>query len=55
MSQCDKKIVGSIAEMLVIELDQEKFKQLLSIGNTSPLCMRKHMKISLAKAHLANP
>ena len=40
--------------MMVIEFDQEKFKQLLFLGNISPLRMPKYKKISLAKAVLAN-
>jgi len=53
VSQCDDKTLGFTAEMLVIQFDQEKFEQLLSIGNTSPLNVRKHKKISRAKAPLA--
>ena len=49
--QCD---VGCIAETLVIQFDQERFEQLLSGGNTSPLHMRKYRKVSVARAHLAN-
>ena len=40
--------------MMVIQLDQEKFEQLLSLGNISPLCVCKHRKVSLAKASMAN-
>ena len=47
-----KKTLGSTVEMLIIEFDQEKFEQLLSIGNTSLLCVLKHRKISLTKAPL---
>jgi len=48
--QCD---VGSPAETLVIHFDQEKFKQLLSGGGTSLLHVRKHKKVSVARAPLA--
>ena len=44
----------STAEMLVIQFDQKKFEQLLSKGNTSPLCVCKHKKVSLAKASFYN-
>ena len=44
----------STAKILVIQFDQEMFEQLLSMGNTIPLCVRKHMKVSLPKASLAN-
>ena len=53
VSQCDDRTLKSTAEILVIYFDQEKFEQLLSMGNTSP-CACKHKKISLAKALLAN-
>ena len=39
---------------MVIECDQQKFEQLLSLGNTISLSMRKHRNISLSKAPLAN-
>jgi len=52
--QCDNQTLGSTAEMLVIQFDQEKFEQLLSTGKTSPLSMRKHRKNVIAKVSLAD-
>ena len=54
VSQCDNKTLGSTIEMLVIKFDQHKFEQFLFLSNTSPLYMRKHMKISLDKVPLVN-
>ena len=53
VSQCDEQIIGTITETLVINFDQEKFDQLLSEGNLSPVNVRKHQKISLAKTPMA--
>ena len=53
MSQCDDQTLRSIAETLVIHFDQEKFEQLLSGGNKSPLHVHKHRKVSVAKVPLA--
>ena len=47
--QCD---VGSTAETLVIHFDQEKCEQLLFGCSTSPLHVRKHRKVSIARAPL---
>jgi len=46
---CD---VGSTAETLVIQFDQEKF-ELLSGHSISPLHVRKHRKVTVARAPLA--
>ena len=46
--QCD---IGSTAETLIIHF--ERFEQLLSGGDTSPLHVRKHRKVSVARAPLA--
>jgi len=54
VSQCDDQTFGSIAETLVIHFDQEKFEQLLSGGSKSPLRVRKHREVSVARAPLAN-
>jgi len=48
--QCD---VGSTAETLIIHFDQKKFEQLFSRSSTSPLYVRKHRKVSVARAVLA--
>ena len=53
VSQCDEQIIGPITKTLVIHFDQEKFDQLLSEGSLSPVNVRKHRKISLAKTHMA--
>ena len=53
MSQCDDQTLGSIAETLVINFDQEKFEQLLIRGNKNPLRVRKHRKVSIANVSLA--
>jgi len=50
VSQCD---IGSTAETLVIHFDEVKFEQLLFGGGTSPLHVRKHRKVSVARAPLA--
>jgi len=54
VSQCDDLILGSTNEILVIQFNQEKLEQPLSVGSTSPLCVHKHMKVFIAKASLAN-
>jgi len=51
--QCNDQTLAT-AEMLVIQFDQEKFEQLLSMGNTTHLCMCKHKKVYVAKTSLAN-
>jgi len=51
VSQCDNQTLGSIAETLVIHIDQERF-ELLSGGSTSPLHVRKHREVSVARAPL---
>jgi len=53
VSQCDDQTLGSIVETLVIHFNQEKFEQLLSVGSKSPLHVRKHRKVSIAKVSLA--
>ena len=54
VSECNKNTIDFTAEMLVIVFGRRKFEKLLSIGNSSPLYVHKHMKISLAKDPLAN-
>jgi len=54
VSQCDDQTFRSIAETPVIHFGPEKFKQLLSRGSKSPLRMRKHKEVSVARAPLAN-
>jgi len=54
VSQCDDQTFGSIAETLVIHFDPERFEQLLSGGSKSPLRVRKHKEVSVARAPLAN-
>jgi len=49
MPQCD---VGSTTETLVIHFGQERFEQLFSESGTSPLHVRKHRKISVARPPL---
>ena len=51
--QCDDKIFGSTAEMLVIQFDQEMYEQILSEGGASPTSMSKLRKISVARSTLA--
>ena len=53
MLQCDDQTLRSITETLVFHFDQEKFEQLLSRGSKSPLHVRKHREISIAKVPLA--
>ena len=53
VSQCDDETLGSNAETLVIQFDQERFEQILSEGGSSPINVRKHRKISLARSPLA--
>ena len=50
VSQCNDEI---LAETLVIQLDQERYEQILSEGGASPTNMRKHKKISVARFTLA--
>ena len=51
--QCDNETLGSTAEMLVIQFDQEKFEQLLSKGSSSPINVCKYRKIFMARSPLA--
>jgi len=51
--QCSDETLGSTAETLVIQFDQEKFEQLLSEGGSSPINVRRHRKISMARSPLA--
>ena len=53
VSQCDDEALGSTAETLVIQFDQKKFEQFHYEDGSSPINMRKHMKISVAKSPLA--
>ena len=50
--QCDDQTLESIVETLVINFNQEKFEQLLSGGSASPLNVRKHRRIFLARVPL---
>jgi len=50
--QCDDETLGSTAEILVIQFDQEKFEQLLSEGGSNPTSAHKHRKISMARSPL---
>jgi len=52
-NQLSQYNVGSTAEIMVIYFDPEKFEQFLSRGSTIPLHMRKHRKVSIARAPLA--
>ena len=45
--------IGSTAETMVIHFDQEKLEQFLCGGSTNPLHVRKHLKVSIARAPLA--
>ena len=38
--QCNDQSLSSVAETMIIQFDQKKFKQLLSGGSKSPLYMR---------------
>ena len=53
LSQCDDQTLGSIAETLVINFNQDKFKQLLTGDSKNPLRVRKHRKFSVASVLLA--
>ena len=53
MLQHEDQALEATTETLVISFDQEKFKEFLSQGDNSPLSVRKHRKITLAKAPLA--
>ena len=53
VSQCGDQTLGSTAETLVINFDQEKLEQLLIGGSKSPLHLRQNRKISVAKVFLA--
>jgi len=48
----DDETLGSTAETLVIQFDQERFEQVLSGGGKSPLNVRKHRKISVVRSPL---
>jgi len=52
--QTDLKLIGSTIESLVIEFNQEKFKQLLSSGSVSLKSMRKYRKVSNETRSLAS-
>ena len=49
VTQRDNKALGSFAEQLVIEFDQEKFEKFLSQGKQSPTSMLKHRRAYIAK------
>jgi len=51
--QCNDKILSFTVEILVIQFDQERFKQILSEGGSSPTSARKHRKISVVRSSLA--
>jgi len=51
VSQCDDQTLGSIVEIPVINFDQDRF-ELVSGGSTSPLHVRKHRNVSIARAPL---
>ena len=54
MSQCNgQNAEPVVVENLVIHFDQERFEQLLSGGSTSPLHVRKHREVSVARTSLA--
>ena len=46
VAQADLKLIGSTVESLIVEFDQEKFKQLLSSGSVSPKSIQKYRKVS---------
>ena len=46
VAQADLKLIGSTVESLIIESDQEKFKQYLSSGPVSSKYIRKYHKVS---------
>ena len=50
VSQCDDQTFRSIAETPVIHSGKEKFRQLLPGGSKSPLRMRKHKEVGVARA-----
>ena len=53
LPQCDDETLGSNAEILVIQFDQERFEQILSKGGSSPTSARKHRKILVVRSPLA--
>ena len=40
VTQADVQLLGRNVESLVVEFDQEKFEEFLSLGSTSPKTMR---------------
>ena len=54
VAQTDLKFIGSTIESLIVELDQEKFEQLLSSGSVSPKFIQKYHKISSETCSLAS-
>jgi len=51
--QCDDETLGCTAETLVIQFDQERFKQILFESDSNPISARKHIKISVVRSALA--
>ena len=51
--QCDNETLGSTTKTLVIQFDQERFKQILSEVGSNPISVCKHWKISVASTPLA--
>ena len=52
MLQSDDETLGSTAETLVIQFDQERFEQVLSGGGKSPSNVHKHRKVSVVRSPL---
>ena len=52
VSQYDNQTLGSTAEMVVIEFNQEKFNELPSQISKISLFIRKRRKVLIARAHL---
>ena len=50
---CDDETLRSTTETLVIQFDQERFKQILSEVGSNPISVCKHRKISVASTPLA--
>ena len=44
--QADVQLLGKMVESLVVEFDQGKFDEFLSLGSASPKVMRQYCKIS---------
>ena len=53
VSQYDDQTLWFIAKTLVVHIDQKKFEQLLFGGSKSPLHVRKHREVSVARIPLA--